>query len=110
MAEYPWPQSPARTEARLRGLVDSVLRPGELESFQLEWVGSSTTRENEAGQTILCITIVAVRDQMFSRNIWGTDWFRPWEYELDDLANSLEDWVSETPFAWGQERIATVPE
>jgi hypothetical protein len=68
---------------RVRGIVDSLLRPDELEEMRLEWVTPDGGRLRFSPQG--------------------------WEGTLVQLANDLEDWLCETSFGWGQERIATVP-
>lgn len=110
MIEYPWPETPERTEARVRGLVVSVVEPGELRSFRLEWVTPSAHQWDlpHAGRIALRVTIGAGDDEVYSQEIWGPDWDCPWEVELGRLASELEDWVCETSFAWGQRRFARV--
>src|SRR3954470_6813078 len=39
----PWPESPDRVERRVRGIVDSLLGPGELGNLRLEWVTPTAT-------------------------------------------------------------------
>lgn len=112
MIEYPWPESPERTAARVRGLVVSVVEPGELRSLRLEWVTPSAHEWGlpDAGWIALRVTIGAGDDDMYSQEIWGPDWSCSWEVELRRLARELEDWVCEASFAWGQRRFALVPD
>ena len=56
------------------------------------------------------VTVAATNDETFTREIWGPAWPAPWDVSLSQLANDLEDWVSETAFAWGQQRRARVPD
>ena len=111
MTEYPWPEPPKRAEARIRGLVSSVVKPDEFESLRLEWVTplAHQVDEPDAGWIALRLTVYAVGEEMFQQEVWGPAWFSTWEGALSQLANSLEDWVCETRFAWGQQRIATIP-
>jgi hypothetical protein len=39
--EFPWPEPPERVEARVRGIVKSVVFPDELLETRLEWVTPS---------------------------------------------------------------------
>ena len=109
--EFPWPEDPERVERRVRGVVASVLERDEVVDVRLEWV---TPRAHQweaphAGRVALRLRVVAGGDDGFEREIWGSDWYCPWEDELHQLATDLEDWVRETSFAWGQERVAIVP-
>jgi hypothetical protein len=111
-AEFPWPESPDRVQQRVRGVVDSLLGPDELQELRLEWV---TPAERPPGFSrssawiALRITVLAKEDESFRLEFWGPDMWQDWEESLGDLASNLEDWVCETSFAWGQERVATVP-
>ena len=109
--EFPWPESPARVERRVRGIVESLLRPDELEEIRLEWVTpeAGTLRFSPRGWVVLRLTVLAMNDEGGQWEIWGPEWPQFWEGTLLQLANDLEDWVCETSFGWGQERVATVP-
>ena len=112
MIEYPWPEPPERTEARIRGLVSSVVNADELVSLRLEWVTpvSHHLDDPEAVWVALRLTVTAVGDDdWFQQEIWGPDWFTTWEGALAQLADSLEDWVGETRFAGGHQRQAEIP-
>jgi hypothetical protein len=110
--EFPWPEDPERVERRVRGLVESVLRPGELVDVRLEWVTPRAHQWDDphaAWVALRVVVMAATEDDGYEREIWGPDWYCTWERELDQFANDIEDWVCETSFAWGQERRATVP-
>ena len=64
---------------------------------------------SNARRVALRVVVVAAADEVFEREVWGQDWHCTWEDELRQLANRLEDWVCETSFAWGEQRIAIVP-
>ena len=110
--EFPWPEPPARVEARVRGIVESVVFPDELVDVRLEWVTPSAHRFDspDAGWVVLRLTVVARGDEVEHLEIWGPDWHSDWDTALAILAGNLEDWVCETRFAWGQQRSASIPE
>lgn len=110
--DYPWPESQQRVEARVQALVGSVVRPHELRDVRLDWVTPTAHGWDapNAGWVALRVTVAAGADEVFQRQVWGPDWHRTWEDELRDLASELEDWVCETGFGWGEQRIATVPQ
>lgn len=112
VSQYPWPESPERTKARVRGLVESVLEPGELRSLRLEWVTPEGHHfdEQDAAWIALRVTVAAVDDDVFQREIWGPAWCTTWDSELLQLASDLEDWICETSVAWGQQRTARIPD
>ena len=109
--EFPWPESPDRVEHRVRGIVDSLLVPDELEGLRLEWVtpAERPPRFSPTAWAVLRVTVLARDDEGIRLEFWGPDWPQDWEGALQQLASDLEDWVCETSFAWGQERLATVP-
>jgi hypothetical protein len=112
LPEFPWPESQERVERRLRGLAGSLLGPAELCEVRLEWVTPSAHHLDlrDAEWVALRLTIVAIDDEFFRREIWGPGPQWDWENELDQLASDLEDWVCETRFGWGQQRHAAVPD
>lgn len=63
--EYPWPESSDRVQARVRGIVESVLRSDELEYLRLEWVTPSAHQFDllEAGWVTLRLTVSAKDDE-----------------------------------------------
>ncbi len=84
--------------------MSSVVNADELVSLRLEWVTpvSHQLDDPEAAWVALRLTVTAVGDDdWFQQEIWGPDWFTTWEGALAQLADSLEDWVCETRFAWG---------
>ena len=109
--EFPWPEAPARVEARVRGVVESVVFPDGLVEFRLEWVTPLAHRFDRpnAPWVALRLTVVARDDEWEQLEIWGPDWPSDWQKALEDLAGNLEDWVCESRFAWGQLRTASVP-
>jgi hypothetical protein len=112
VTEYPWPESPERTEARVRGPVDSVVEPSELRSLRLESVTPGFNRFDgrDAGWIALRITVAAVGGDLLQREIWNPDWHTTWDSELFQLGSDLEDWFCETSVGWGQQRTARVPD
>jgi hypothetical protein len=112
MVSYPWPESEQRVRARVRGLVESVVRPRELREVRLAWVRPDAPQPNgpQADAAALRVIVVAAAEEVFERDVWGPHWHGTWEDELSQLANDLEDWVCETSFAWGEQRTAAVPQ
>jgi hypothetical protein len=89
----------------------SVLRPDEFQSLRLDWVTPWTHRlDADAGWVALRVTVTAIADEAFQKEIWNPDRSAGWEAELAQLASDLEDWVCETSFAWGEQRTALLPE
>ncbi|MCR1782137.1 hypothetical protein KVF89_06300 [Nocardioides carbamazepini] len=109
---FPWPESPERVERRLHGLVASLLSPAELCEVRLEWVTPRAHHFDlpEPGWVALRLTVVAIDDEVFQKEIWGPEPYRDWEAEIHQLSSDLEDWVCETRFGWGQQRLASVPD
>lgn len=109
--EFPWPESSDRVEHRVRGVVDSLLRPDELEDLRLEWVTPAERPPgfSSGGWVALRLTVLAKDDESVRLEFWGPEWPQDWEGALVELASNLEDWVCETSFAWGQQRLATAP-
>ena len=108
--QFPWPEDEQRVRSRIRGLVDSVVRPEELERVRIEWVTPSQWSRPEDAWAALRITVSAVGDDYYEREVWGPAWHCSWSQALRQLAEELEDWVCETRFAWGQQRQAVVPD
>ena len=109
--DYPWPENEARVDARVYALVASVVGDSELKTVRLEWVTPVAHQwdDPDARWVALRVTVVAVADEVFAREVWGPNWYCAWEDELGQLASDLEDWVCETSFAWGEQRTATIP-
>src|SRR4051794_41515186 len=63
--EFPWPESPARVERRVRGIVESLPRPDELEEIRLESEKpeAGTLRFSPRGWGVLRLTALAVNDE-----------------------------------------------
>jgi len=97
---------------RVRGVVESIVSPDELIDVRLDWVTPMSHRFDrvDAGWVALRVTVIAREDEVEQLEIWGPDWPSDWETALRVFASTLEDWVCETRFAWGQERRATVPD
>lgn len=106
--EYPWPESPEVSQARIRSLVSSVLTAGELIDVRLEWVTPDGHRWDapDAGWIALRLTVVAIDDEVFQSEVWNPELDTTWDFQLAQLASALEDWVCETSFGWGQQRHA----
>lgn len=79
--DFPWPESPDRVERRVRGIVESVLRPAELEEIRLDWatLHAGTRRFSPRGWVVLRLTVLAVDDEGGQWEIWGPDWPQGWE-------------------------------
>lgn len=107
----PWPQSESRVRERVRALVESVHHPGELTAVRLDWRTPQAHHWDLPGAAwiALRLTVSAIDDEVYQREIWGPDWPCDWEKALQQLASDLEDWVCETSFGWGQRRAAVVP-
>ena len=90
----------------------SVVEPGELRFLRLEWVTpwAHHCDRPDAAWVALRLTVAGIDDNVYQQEIWGPDWPLTWEDELWQLASDLEDWVCETSFAWGQQRVAHVPD
>lgn len=114
MIELPWPDAEERVVRRVRSLVASVVRPAELLDVRLEWVTPLAHRFDcpDAGWVALRLTVSAVRDECFQKEIWNPshDAEGDWELHLEQLASDLEDWVSESAFGWGELRRAVLEE
>ncbi len=109
--ELPWPESEALVRDRVAKLVQSVVHGDELIAVRLDWRTPSAHRWDmeHADLIALRLTVSAIGDEVFEKEIWGANWYAHWEGALDDLASDLEDWVCETGFGWGQQRCAVVP-
>ena len=113
MIEYPWPEAPERTEARVRGLVSSVVHADELVSLRLEWATAIPRQVDDLAASLVALQLTVTTvgdDDWFQEEIWRPDWYPSWEYALGQLADALQDWVCETRFAWGQQRRAKIPD
>jgi hypothetical protein len=112
MVELPWPEDEQRARARVRAVVDSVLRPDELAELRIEHVTpyGHSLDEADAVWVALRVTVVAADGDSFTGEVWDPEQMSDWEHSLHQLAWNLEDWVCETRFAWGQQRTARVPD
>jgi len=84
-------------------VLSGLFRPGELEEWQFRW-----ERDDETGRLMLLVDGVAcgesfagyVGDDSADRSLDDGWW-------LETFTDGLEDFISESRFAWGQQRLLT---
>jgi hypothetical protein len=116
-----WPASPDVVRQQVSSVVSSVVHAGELDECSVVWLApdqeprADFTRQNfpasdatRDGPPNLWVRVVA-QDEEWWYGTWhpsGMDW----QDFLPAFADELEGWVSETSFAWGERRLASLPE
>lgn len=82
---------PGALRARVRAMVDSVLRPDEVDVLEITHEGDRIVLRLDA------------QEESMSFLLWerGLDVMA----QLEHLAAGLEDFIAESGFAWGQERM-----
>jgi hypothetical protein len=120
-ARYENPVAPSREEAHrcsmtpdearpevspnLRRHVEHVfahlLRPGELEQWEFRW-----ERDAGSGRSMLLVDLVACGETYIGYLTEDGAGY-PLEDGLDTFTDGLEDFISESRFAWGQQRLLT---
>lgn len=92
---------PAAVRAHVAYAVTSLLTPEELESWSVRWVDDDG---GGSGGRCLCVDLVAggepYRGYLHDEN---ADY--PVADALDGFVDGLEDFISESRFAWGQQRL-----
>lgn len=116
-----WPVSPDIVRRQVRFIVDSVVRPEELDVCEVVWMRpdgqpeSNSNRTNFAsrqsadGPPHLWLRVVA-RDEEWWFGTWHRTGRMRWREFLGRFADELTYWASETSFAWGEQRPAALPE
>lgn len=107
-----WPLVPPGLPAEVELIVASVLRPDEIDRVEVGWAtseGSWPEALGDAtdGQTMLVARVVA-RGETYHCPLWQSDWPSLRE-GLDAFADQLEDFIAESRFAWGQQRLVPRP-
>lgn len=115
----PWPAPSDVTDAtdeQLRAfrrtvvepVVGSLFTPGELEGLSVHWgkdgdPGEIWVRVTACGE--LCEAVAYGPDPDDEAESWSS-WAADPQAVAGHLASQLEDWIAESEFAWGQQRIA----
>lgn len=80
-------------------VVAALLKPGELEDLKVTW-------GHRSDQDDLSVMLTA-RGETFRDALWSPDWVGcdTAAGVARRLADHLEDWLCETVFAWGEQRL-----
>jgi hypothetical protein len=95
------PDVPSTLHRHVEHVLSCLFRPGELEEWQFRW-----EREADSGRVMLLVDGVACGESFAGYVGEVND-----DFPLDDgwwmetFADGLEDFVSESRFAWGQQRL-----
>lgn len=82
-------------------VVNGLLRPEELDSVELLWVSDPYAG---SGGDVLHV-LVNARGERMSQAIWSPDWGLATKKEMRAaLAVTVEDFIAESRFAWGEQR------
>ena len=112
-----WPTSPDTVRQEVRQVVDSVIHPNELDECNVIWLALEDAPRADYVNTASLFLHGDTSPTLWVQVIAGGEewWHGTWRAEMNwdgclaSLADQLESWVSETAFAWGQQRVASLP-
>jgi len=102
-----WPEEPERAERRIRGIVESVIVPGELDSVTLQWI-ERTPVHGEPFEDLEVRVSVLQGSEGFGTSVWPYR-DQTWEQALELFALALENWIYDSRFAGGEIRTPQIP-
>lgn len=95
------PAVPPYVRAHVAYAVRHLLRPDELDSWSFRW-----TQDDDADSRSLVVDVMAAGEP-YMGYIYQEHAEYPVEEALDIFTDGLEDFISESRFAWGQQRLLT---
>ena len=104
--DHAWPEDPETTEHRIRGTVESVIRPHEHPVVSLHWVERFPV-DAPSYEDLEVRVEVLDGEEGFSTSVWPHA-AMTWEQALDGFALALENWIYDSRFAGGEHRIPQV--
>jgi hypothetical protein len=93
------PEVPHDVRQHVEHVLAQLFRPGELERWGFRW-----ERDAERGRSSLLVDLVACGEPYIGF-VAESGAGHPLEDGLDTFTDGLEDFISESRFAWGQQRL-----
>lgn len=106
-----WPSVPVGLRDEIELILATVLRPDELEAvvvgWAADWRSGPPTEVAEQDDEVELWARVTARGETMSCQLWQPTLQD--DVTLDAFADQLEDFISESRFAWGEQRLVPRP-